>query len=60
MIFFKNKERKKVKKIKWSTCLSVAALSALFKVDGALRRVGGENDYVYYAGNRRIHKILIK
>ncbi len=26
-----------------------AALSALFKVDGALRRVSGENDYIYYA-----------
>ena len=35
-----------------------AALSALIKVDGALRRVGGENDYLYYAGNDRIHTIL--
>ena len=35
-----------------------AALSTLFKVDGALRRVGGENDYIYYAGKRGIHKIL--
>ena len=38
----------------------VKKLSALFKVDGALRRVGGENDYIYYAGNHRIHKILKK
>ncbi len=38
----------------------IPALSALFKVDGALRRVGGENDYIYYAGNHRIHKILTK
>ena len=37
-----------------------SALSALFKVDGALRRVGGENDYICYAGNCRIHKILKK
>ncbi len=38
------------------------ALSALFnfKVDGALRRVGGENDYIYYAVKRRIHKIFKK
>ena len=30
------------------------ALSANFKVDGALRRVGGENDYNFYASNGRI------
>ncbi len=35
-------------------------LSALFKIDGALRRVGGENDYIYCAGNRGMHKILKK
>ena len=34
-----------------------AVLSALFKVDAARRRVGDENDYIYYAGNRGIHKI---
>ena len=34
--------------------------AALFKVDGALRGVGGENDYIYYAGNHGIHKILKK
>ncbi len=34
-----------------------AVLSTLFNVDGAGRRVGGENDYIYYAGNRRIRKI---
>ncbi len=38
--------------------LANPALSALFKVDGALKRVGGENDYIYYAGNHRIHKLL--
>ncbi len=37
-----------------------AALSALFKVDGAWRRVSGENNYFYYAGNHEIHKILKK
>ena len=37
-----------------------AALSALFKVDGILRRVGGENDYICYAGKRGIHNILKK
>ncbi len=36
------------------------ALSALCKVDGALRRIGGKNDYIYYAGKRGIHQILKK
>ena len=31
-----------------------AALSAHFKVDGASRRVDGDNDYVYYASNSRM------
>ena len=39
---------------------SDSALFALFKVDGEQRRVGGENDYIYYAGNRGVHKILKK
>ena len=29
-------------------------LSAQFKEDSALRRVDGENDYIYYAGNLKI------
>ncbi len=37
-----------------------SALSALFKVDGALRRVSGENDYIYYAGKHGIQQILKK
>ncbi len=41
-----------------------SALSALFKVDGALGRVsgrvGGENDCIYYAGKRGIYQILKK
>ncbi len=41
-------------------CPFFPALSALFKVDGALRRVGGENDYIYYAGKHGILKILKK
>ncbi len=44
----------------FTNLLPLKALSALFKVDGALRRVGGENDYIYYAGNRGMHKILKK
>ncbi len=35
--------------------LVVPALSTHFKVDGASRRVGGENDYVYYGSNCRIY-----
>ena len=36
------------------------ALSASFKVDGARRRVDGENDYIYFAGYRKKHKLLQK
>ena len=47
-----------------SCCIEICrlnlTLSALFKVDGALRRVGGENDYIYYAGKCGIHQILKK
>ncbi len=38
----------------------MTALSAHFKVDGASRRVGGKNDYVYYASNKRIYQISEK
>ncbi len=40
--------------------LTSAALSAHFKVDCTLRRVGSENDYIYYASNSRIYEILNK
>ncbi len=34
--------------------VTVAGLSAHFKVDGAFGRVDGENDYIYYARNLKI------
>ncbi len=36
---------------------SPPALSELFKVDGTFRRVDSEKDFIYSAGNSRIHKI---
>ncbi len=36
------------------------ALSAHFKVDGASRRVDGENDYIYYTVNSKIYQISKK
>ena len=42
------------------TWVSITALSVHFKVDGALRRVGGKNDYVYYASNSKIYQISKK
>ena len=37
-----------------------SALSAHFKVDGASRRVDGENDYIYYTANNKMYQILNK